>query len=266
MVGRATLCWCTAEFHIPPLWSLAASLGVMWSTCLPPTDPLSSPGPCRTGSFHLRIARLQRSLCSRATPKAWLVLVRPVHRLWRWRVTPNPYLARPACYLRCSGMNRRCRCRKTVVGVSVLFPIAPSPPFLSASFPSLVLHTKTIYKFRSYDPSPRSLFGVDKPRDRQEQAISDWNATSPRNPPCSLLHPWFACSHFIDRYLVALANVSSQDHESSSRRRIGREFEKGNPGARLTCSSSATPSLQSNPMTNDNIPFASEGAVPMRVC
>jgi hypothetical protein len=147
-----------------------------------------------------------------------------------------------------------------------LFPVAPSPPFLSASFPSLVLHTKTIYKSRSDDPSPRSLFGVDKPRDRREQAISDWNATSPWNLSCSLSHPWFACSHFIDRHLVAPANVSSQYHESSSRRRIGREFEKGNPGARLTCSSSATPSLQSNPMTNDNIPFASEGAIPMRVC
>jgi hypothetical protein len=134
MVGRATLCWCTAEFHIPPLWSLAASLGVMWSTCLPPTDPLSSPGPCRTGNFHLRIARLQRSLCSRATPKAWPVLVRPVHRLWRWRVTPNPYLARPACYLRCSGMNRRCRCRKTVVGVSFYFLLLLHRPSFQPHF------------------------------------------------------------------------------------------------------------------------------------
>jgi hypothetical protein len=58
MVGRATLCWCTAEFHIPPLWSLPASLGVMWPrVCLLPTRPRVLDLVAR--GIYLRIARLQ---------------------------------------------------------------------------------------------------------------------------------------------------------------------------------------------------------------
>jgi hypothetical protein len=130
---------------------LAASLGVMWSTGLPPTDP---PLTLSHGEFIFASLACAVLVFSCDSQGVVCFLVRPVHR-YRVRqavegggLHQTHTLPGIACYLRCSGMNSRCGCRQNGLLVSLFYFLFSFTAFLLR----LVLSIPESYARPSYIP------------------------------------------------------------------------------------------------------------------
>ena len=147
---RATLCWCSAEFHIPPLWSLGR---VSWCHVVHVFASYRPALDLVARGIYIRIARLRCSCVLVRLPRRGLFPCSSSRHRVRQAVEGGGLhqthtLPGIACYLRCSGMDSRCGCRQNGLLVSLFYFLFSFTAFLLR----LILSIPESYTRLSYIP------------------------------------------------------------------------------------------------------------------
>lgn len=150
---RATLCWCSAEFHIPPLWSLGR---VSWCHVVHVFASYRPALDLVARGIYIRIVRLRCSCVLVRLPRRGLFPCSSSRHRVRQAVEGGGLhqthtLPGIACYLRCSGMDSRCGCRQNGLLVSLFYFLFSFTAFLLR----LILSIPESYTRLSYIPGGR---------------------------------------------------------------------------------------------------------------